>query len=903
MLISLIILLVAVVVILPWVNFFRIGRLTDDVERLVRDMERMKEDISYKLSKISSQTAPAPVEKTQAGPEKTAPQLIKTEKPDIIETQDSAKDIDWNNIEWREEDSGPAPSEIFYDTPYCEVPSKDSSRIEFNMGAKLPVWIGAVSLACAAFFLVKYTIDIGLLGPATRVVLGLIFGMGLVAAGRYIFQSAKIANNERVGQGMVGAGLVSLTVSLYSAVHLYHIFLPTTGFLGMVAVAAATMALSLRMGAPVAVFGIIGGYLTPALFNTGHENFIGLFSYLFVLYGGLQVVLARKKWWGLSLATLAASFLWAFLSLFSHDIHAYGSVVVMFAVSVSSLTLFLTRPMWKEEENVDDIHASSFLLNFVAIGAATLLIILLQTRIDFGLFEWAITLLLSLATALLTYVRPTLYSPALYGKMAADLVLLALFASHSGFTDAALVGSGIAAIYTIAPWFAQRRSASPTPWVVVQTISALALYLIFWAQFKESALFTTLDFRYKIWGVTATLFAAAAVSQIPHWRKKGHDFIVAAYASTATAFLSAGMAIELPHSYLPAAFAAEAAALLWIYRYVPIAFTQKIAVALTSLVVLLNIPIIGTFLINIARSVLHLGVHLSPEMLSLTFAAGTYLIPSAFLGAAFYLYHLQREQDSKFLYILFILPLLGIAATLYTVVRTHGFEITTRISGYTPFLERGIYTLMVAGLGWGLLKPSKTDPIFKQFGSGLLMLALARIVYFDGFLYNPILDGSQNAGEIPIFNGLTLTYGTGLLISIYALRNKLWMGHSASMASLFKGLVAAFLFILITFNIRHMYHNPILTRGYTENSELYTYSVVWLFGSLLLLGYGIKLSNIAIRKAGFWLLSLTIVKVFLIDAAHLEGLLRIFSFLGLGASLIGLSVFYTRFLNRAKQED
>ena len=37
-------------------------------------------------------------------------------------------------------------------------------------------------------------------------------------------------------------------------------------------------------------------------------------------------------------------------------------------------------------------------------------------------------------------------------------------------------------------------------------------------------------------------------------------------------------------------------------------------------------------------------------------------------------------------------------------------------------------------------------------------------------------------------------------------------------------------------------------------------------------------------------------KVFLYDASALEGLFRVFSFLGLGLSLIGLSWFYTRFV-------
>ncbi len=41
-------------------------------------------------------------------------------------------------------------------------------------------------------------------------------------------------------------------------------------------------------------------------------------------------------------------------------------------------------------------------------------------------------------------------------------------------------------------------------------------------------------------------------------------------------------------------------------------------------------------------------------------------------------------------------------------------------------------------------------------------------------------------------------------------------------------------------------------------------------------------------------MSLTVVKVFLLDLAGLEGVLRAFSFLGLGAALIGIGLVYQK---------
>lgn len=47
-------------------------------------------------------------------------------------------------------------------------------------GRRLPIWAGGVTLAIAGFLIVKYSIQAGLLSPLVRVVLGLLFGGGLI---------------------------------------------------------------------------------------------------------------------------------------------------------------------------------------------------------------------------------------------------------------------------------------------------------------------------------------------------------------------------------------------------------------------------------------------------------------------------------------------------------------------------------------------------------------------------------------------------------------------------------------------------------------------------------------------------------------------------------------------------
>jgi uncharacterized membrane protein len=54
----------------------------------------------------------------------------------------------------------------------------------------------------------------------------------------------------------------------------------------------------------------------------------------------------------------------------------------------------------------------------------------------------------------------------------------------------------------------------------------------------------------------------------------------------------------------------------------------------------------------------------------------------------------------------------------------------------------------------------------------------------------------------------------------------------------------------------------------------------------------VRIGDKALRLAGLALLTATALKVFLVDADALEGVLRILSFLGLGVALIGIGKLY-----------
>ena len=66
-----------------------------------------------------------------------------------------------------------------------------------------------------------------------------------------------------------------------------------------------------------------------------------------------------------------------------------------------------------------------------------------------------------------------------------------------------------------------------------------------------------------------------------------------------------------------------------------------------------------------------------------------------------------------------------------------------------------------------------------------------------------------------------------------------------------------------------------------------------------LLVAGVTLRSQVLRIASAALISIAVAKVFLFDMSELEGVLRALSFIGLGAVLIGIGLFYQRLLTRA----
>ncbi|HVK80152.1 MAG TPA: DUF2339 domain-containing protein, partial [Verrucomicrobiae bacterium] len=95
------------------------------------------------------------------------------------------------------------------------------------------------------------------------------------------------------------------------------------------------------------------------------------------------------------------------------------------------------------------------------------------------------------------------------------------------------------------------------------------------------------------------------------------------------------------------------------------------------------------------------------------------------------------------------------------------------------------------------------------------------------------------------------------------------------------------LFVATTLIVRRLFRGEQMAPALQEASlETWTYSAVWAIFSAIVLWTGTATRNALLRWTGLALFLVTTAKVFLIDMARLDGVIRAASFLGLGGVLV-----------------
>src|SRR3954465_2084246 len=230
------------------------------------------------------------------------------------------------------------------DAPPAPVPAAAPVLAGVNFEQRLVenwlVWLGGGTLALGGAFLVKLSIDYGLLTPPVRIVLAVLLGIGLCLGAGWLArrEPAGSSGPSYVPQALAAAGAATVFASLYAAYQLYALIPGGLAFPLLAATAAATVALSLQHGPMVAALGLIGAYVVPALVTSDAPHALPLFAYLGVVTAAVLAVLRHRAWWWLAWPTLLGAFGWIMAWLALQPQHPEAAVVGIYVLA--QLTLF-----------------------------------------------------------------------------------------------------------------------------------------------------------------------------------------------------------------------------------------------------------------------------------------------------------------------------------------------------------------------------------------------------------------------------------------------------------------------------------------------------------------------------------------------------------------------------------
>jgi uncharacterized membrane protein len=175
----------------------------------------------------------------------------------------------------------------------------------------------------------------------------------------------------------------------------------------------------------------------------------------------------------------------------------------------------------------------------------------------------------------------------------------------------------------------------------------------------------------------------------------------------------------------------------------------------------------------------------------------------------------------------------------------------------------------------------------------LAALTLMLIAIGLGIEQNPLFTNEPVGGAF--VNLILLGYGLPAVLA--AALAYISRGIRPSWFSITGAITAVALALAyLSLEVRRLYRGEVLDAGRITEAEQYTYSVVWLAFGIALLILGVRLRARSLRLASAAVVTLTVVKVFLVDLSGLTGIYQALSFIGLGIVLLGIGWLYQRLL-------
>lgn len=205
------------------------------------------------------------------------------------------------------------------------------ASLESRIGSQLFNRIGIIALLVGMAWFLKFAIDNHWIGPLSRVIIGVVAGIGIIAWSEWFRTRAYKAFSYSLKA--LGTGILYL--SLWAAYNLFALMPAWAAFFAMLLVTAANAWLCWRQNSEIlAFYAAVGGFLTPLLLWSAGSKEVTLFGYLLLLDLAVLALVALRPWSRLLLAAFLCNAIYAVGWYVEH----YSSAA--FALTASFVVVF-----------------------------------------------------------------------------------------------------------------------------------------------------------------------------------------------------------------------------------------------------------------------------------------------------------------------------------------------------------------------------------------------------------------------------------------------------------------------------------------------------------------------------------------------------------------------------------
>ena len=786
--------------------------------------------------------------------------------------------------------------------PPAPLPQPQQIGFEERFGTRWVVWVGGVALALGGIFLVRYTIEEGLIGPGVRIILGALLALILVAAGEWTRRKENLSGlpglpSAHIPSILTAAGTTVAYATIYAAYGLYDFLPPGVAFVLLGVVALLTLAAALLHGPALAGLGVIGAYLAPMLVSSAAPDYWALYIYIAIVTAASFALARMRMWQWLALAAIVLSAAWTLPGMGPGAVSALGAhtfnVLAGFGLTAVFLVcglLYGPPAMPGEIDRVSGFALSVYLLMGALLvlasqhdaTALTGFVVLTIATVAIAWRSEAAAAAVPVATvfAMLVMAHWAVEMNLNFLKMPAGVAAPAIAdPQRYDYGSHLTVAAGWAALFGIAGYLAQGRSIRPLVpmlWSASSVFAPLAMLVALY--YRIAALDRSLPFA-GLAVLLAAIFTIATEKLLQRDKRPGIGAASAFCATGAFAALALALTFALDKGWLTVALALMTPGAAWVADKRPLPWLRWLAAIFVVLVTA-----------RLAYEPRIVGDELGTAPIFNWLLYG-YGVPAASFWFAGWL--LRRRADD--------LParMVESGAILFTVLLAI-VEIRHYVSGgdiyreTTGLTEIALYVNVGLAMTIGLEHVrQRTNSIVHNVGA-YVVAALTLVAILAALVYvtDPALAETPVGGVF--VNLILLGYGLPAVLAIaLALVARTTRPLPYRVVAAITAMTLALFYL--TLEVRRLFHGPILA-GQTSDAEQYMYSTVWLVFGIVVLAVGFFLRSQPARLLALGVIALTIAKVFILDTATISGIFRALSAIGLGIVLLGIGWLYQRLL-------